>query len=74
MQSPNELQDLLDVTRQLLDELEARQRGAAAAAAGGGATAGSGGEGGGGGAVPALDPDNDEVREKFRIMKVRLFV
>lgn len=56
-QSPNELQDLLDATRLLLDELEAKQRAAAeAAAAGGGA--------------PAPDPDTDELREKFRIMKV----
>jgi hypothetical protein len=56
-QSPNELQDLLDATRLLLDELEAQQRAATdAAAAGGGA--------------PPPDPDTDELREKFRIMKV----
>lgn len=57
LQSPNELQDLLDATRLLLDELEAKQRAAAEAAAAGGTT-------------PAPDPDTDELREKFRIMKV----
>jgi hypothetical protein len=58
-QSPNELQDLLDATRLLLDELEAQQRAATdAAAAGGGA--------------PPPDPDTDELREKFRIMKTVL--
>lgn len=56
-QSPNELQDLLDATRLLLDELEAKQRAAADAAAAGGQ-------------APAPDPDTDELREKFRIMKV----
>lgn len=57
-QSPNELQDLLDATRLLLDELEAKQRAAADAAAAGGQ-------------APAPDPDTDELREKFRIMKAR---
>ena len=56
-QSPNELQDLLDATRLLLDELEAKQRAASDAAAAGGT-------------VPPPDPDTDELREKFRIMKV----
>ena len=62
-QSPIELQDLLDATRALLDELEAAQRAAvetSAAAAGGGP------------AVPPSDPDTDELREKFRIMKVHM--
>ncbi|GAB4823839.1 hypothetical protein N2152v2_010885 [Parachlorella kessleri] len=111
LKSPNELQELLDVTRQLLDELEARQRGSAAGtaaagspaagstagaagtapAAGAAGTAGGSGGGGagegaaGGGAphgqqaqqapqapAPGLDPDNDEFREKFRIMKTVL--
>lgn len=55
-QSPNELQDLLDATRLLLDELEAKQRAAADAV--------------NAGAVPSPEPDSDELREKFRIMKV----
>ncbi len=57
MQSPNELQDLLDATRLLLDELEAKQRAAAEAVATGSV-------------LPTHDPDTDELREKFRIMKV----
>lgn len=52
VQSPNELQDLLDATRLLLDELEAKQRTAVDS-----------------GSVPQPDPDTDELREKFRIMK-----
>jgi inositol hexakisphosphate/diphosphoinositol-pentakisphosphate kinase len=59
LKSPNELQDLLDATRLLLDELEAKQRAAAEAAAAGGQ-------------APAPDPDTDELREKFRIMKTVL--
>lgn len=53
LKSPNELQELLDVTRQLLEELEQRQK--AAAAANG-----------------APDPEADELREKFRIIKTVL--
>ena len=62
LQSPNELQDLLDVTRQLLEGLEATQRAATAGGVGDAAAAG------GGGGLSA-DPDNDEFREKFRIVK-----
>lgn len=54
MQSPNELQDLLDATRLLLDALEAKQRAAMDSCS-----------------VPQPDPDTDELREKFRIMKAR---
>ena len=87
-QSPNELQELLDVTRALLDEMEARQK--LEAAAGGSSSSGAllgrsasggsngGGGGGGGGEGPAAAPsaeassaaDSDELREKFRIIKV----
>ncbi|KAL4445780.1 hypothetical protein ABPG77_008979 [Micractinium sp. CCAP 211/92] len=55
LKSPNELQDLLDATRLLLDELEAKQRTAVDS-----------------GSVPQPDPDTDELREKFRIMKTVL--
>ncbi|EFN57696.1 hypothetical protein CHLNCDRAFT_57228 [Chlorella variabilis] len=58
LKSPNELQDLLDATRLLLDELEAKQRAAADAV--------------NAGAVPSPEPDSDELREKFRIMKTVL--
>lgn len=59
LKSPQELQDLLDVTRSLLDELEGRQRAAVEAAQAGGLP-------------PVPTPDTDELREKFRIMKTVL--
>ena len=76
LKSPNELQELLDVTRQLLEESDASHRAAAAASNGGG--------GGGGGSnatsnssTPAasslsLDAEADELRERFRIIKTVL--
>jgi hypothetical protein len=57
VQSPVELQDLLDATRMLLDELETKQRAATDNASSGSPQLG-------------VDPDTDELREKFRIMKV----
>lgn len=49
LKSPNELQELLDVTRQLLEESEEAQRAGA-----------------------AQEPEADELRERFRIMKTVL--
>ncbi len=58
------------MTRQLLDELEARQKAAAGASASAlGAESAGTGQGAALAPAPRPDPDNDEVREKFRIMK-----
>ena len=48
------------MVRSLLDQLEAKQRAAAEAVASSAV----------GAAAPSPDPDTDELREKFRIMKV----
>ncbi|KAI3438574.1 hypothetical protein D9Q98_001000 [Chlorella vulgaris] len=59
LKSPVELQDLLDATRMLLDELETKQRAATDNVSSGSPQLG-------------VDPDTDELREKFRIMKTVL--
>ena len=71
LKSPSELQELLDVTRSLLADMDAeRQRPAAPAPGAAPAAAAPGGS------PPALeglklDADQDELREKFGIVRVR---
>ena len=60
LKSPSELQELLDVTRALLADMDAERR---APAAPGGSPPGLGGL--------KLDADLDELREKFGIVRVR---
>jgi inositol-hexakisphosphate/diphosphoinositol-pentakisphosphate 1-kinase len=79
LKSPNELQELLDVTRTLLDELDAKQREKEMAGAGSGGGVGTGdvpppspGSVCGPLAYNSIDPEADEAREKFRIMKTVL--
>lgn len=62
LKSPQELQDLLDITRQLLADMDRQQRARS--------QQGKPASGGDGKASPA-DQEFDEVREKFRIVKVR---
>jgi hypothetical protein len=64
LKSPNELQELLDVTRQLLEESEAAQRAAAS-----NLNSSSSAEGA---AAPPVDHEADELRERFRIIKTVL--
>jgi len=68
LKSPNELQELLDVTRQLLEESEAAQRAAMATAGAGSASANASSPE----AAAAIDNEADEMRERFRIMKTVL--
>ncbi|KAG7675237.1 hypothetical protein Ndes2526B_g08103 [Nannochloris sp. 'desiccata'] len=66
LKSPNELQELLDVTRQLLEESEAAQRAAVATAPSANSTSSEAA------AAAEIDHEADELRERFRIMKTVL--
>lgn len=57
LKSPNELQELLDITRDLLEQLDAKQRDASLSSGGG---------------DDSSTHEEDELREKFRIMKTVL--
>ena len=81
LKSPHELQELLDVTRTVLAELEAGKQqqnaaGAATAAAGGGASAAAAATAAAAAAAAAAAeagfPDADELREKLRIVRTVL--
>ena len=64
LKSPSELQELLDVTRALLADMDAERQSAAAQA---GSPAAQGPDLG----ALKLDADQDELREKFGIVRVR---
>jgi hypothetical protein len=71
LKSPNELQELLDVTRQLLEESEPAQR-AAMATASSTTSAAANSTSSETAAAKHFDNEADELRERFRIMKTVL--
>ena len=80
LKSPKELQELLDVTRTLVQEMGEREGsaggvGGAGAAGAAGATGGAGGTGGAGAAMSEKGDEAEkekEAREKFRVIKTVL--